>query len=92
MVTLKILGNRGVENREIEDLRIGKKQLKKRKGNGKKKIYRRTEKVEIRLRLGILDLLSTKLDPEENEEAQSVNYECNNLQGGHHITVAKSLE
>ena len=36
MVTLKILGNRGVENREIEDLRIGKKQLKiKKKGNGK---------------------------------------------------------
>ena len=30
MVTLKILGNRGVENREIEDLRMGKKQLKKR--------------------------------------------------------------
>ena len=30
MVTLKILGNRGVENREIEDLRIGKKQLKKK--------------------------------------------------------------
>ena len=36
MVTLKILGKGGVENREIEDLRIGKKQLKKRKGNGKK--------------------------------------------------------
>ena len=30
MVTLKILGYRGVENREIEDLRIGKKQLQKR--------------------------------------------------------------
>ena len=26
----KILGNRGVKNREIEDLRIGKKQLKKK--------------------------------------------------------------
>ena len=48
--------------------------------------------MEIRLRLGILDLLSTKLDPEENKEAQSVNHECNNLQGGHHITVVKSLE
>ena len=36
MVTLKILGIRGVENREIEDLRIGKKQLKeKKKGNEK---------------------------------------------------------
>ena len=32
----KILGNRGVENREIEDLRIGKKTIeKKAKGNGK---------------------------------------------------------
>ena len=30
MVTLEILRNRGVENREIEDLRIGKKQLKKK--------------------------------------------------------------
>ena len=48
--------------------------------------------MEIRLWLGILDPLSTKLDLEENEEAQSVNYECNNLQGGHHITVVKSLE
>ena len=32
MVTHKILGNMGVENREIEDLRMGKK---KKKGNGK---------------------------------------------------------
>ena len=48
--------------------------------------------MEIRLRLGILDPLSTKLDPEENDEAQSVNDECNNLQGGYHITVVKSLE
>ena len=32
----KILGNRGVEKRDIEDLRTGKKQLKiKKKGNGK---------------------------------------------------------
>ena len=44
----------------------------------KKKIYRRTEKVEIRLRLGILDPISTKMDPEENKGAQSVNDECNN--------------
>ena len=35
--TLKILGNRGVENREIEDLRIGKKTIEK-KGKGKWKI------------------------------------------------------
>ena len=48
--------------------------------------------MEIRLRLGILDPLSTKTDLEKNKEAQSVNDECNNLQGGHHITVAKSLE
>ena len=40
MVTLKILGKRGVENREIEDLRIGKKAIEKEKenGNGKWKI------------------------------------------------------
>ena len=39
MASLKILRNRGVENREIEDLRIGrKKKLKKRKRKGKWKI------------------------------------------------------
>ena len=29
LVTLKILGNRGVENMELEDLRIGEKTIKK---------------------------------------------------------------
>ena len=48
--------------------------------------------MEIRLRLGILDPLPTKMDPEENKEVESVNYECNNLQGGHHINVVNSLE
>ena len=36
MVTLEILGSRGVNYREKEDLRIGKRQLKiKKRGNGK---------------------------------------------------------
>ena len=33
-----------------------------------------------------------KMDPEENKEVQSVNYECNYLQGGYHISVVNSLE
>ena len=38
MVTLKILGNRGVENREIEDLRIGRKKTKKKREMENKRI------------------------------------------------------
>ena len=37
MVSLKILGTRGVENREIEDLRRGKKTVEKEKENRKGK-------------------------------------------------------